>query len=177
MSDEQPPPTGGRSGRRSGGRAARQAARSKTSTETQAYLTRTMAPFEVVSAEGLETIEHAADTILEETGIDFRDYPSALTLLADAGADVEGERVRFPRGMCRQIIQGSAPSTYTQHGRNPVRNVQVGGDATVLVPAYGSPFVRDLDDGRRYGTIGGERSCSPWTSPFPSDIWTWCIPT
>ena len=112
-----------------------------------------MAPFEVLSTEGLETIEHAADTILEEIGIDFRDYPSALTLLADAGADVDGERVRFPRGMCRQVIQASAPSTYTQHGRNPVRNVQVGGDATVLVPAYGSPFVRDLDEGRRYGTI------------------------
>ena len=143
-----------RSGRRSGGRAARQAARSEATTETRAYLTRTMAPFEVLSTEGLETIEHAADTILEEIGIDFRDYPTALTLMADAGADVEGERVRFPRGMCRQIIQASAPPTYTQHGRNPARNVQVGGNATVLAPAYGSPFVHDLDEGRRYATIG-----------------------
>ena len=64
MTDEQPPPTGGRSGRRSGGRAARQAARSKTSTETQAYLTRAMDPFEVLSTEGLETIEYAAYSIL-----------------------------------------------------------------------------------------------------------------
>jgi trimethylamine--corrinoid protein Co-methyltransferase len=31
--------------------------------------------------------------------------------------------------------------------------VQLGGAATVLAPAYGSPFVRDLDRGRRYGTI------------------------
>ena len=140
-------------GRRSGGRAARQAARSEAATETRAFLTRTMAPVEVVSTEGLETIEHNADTILAEVGIDFRDYPSALALLADAGADVDGERVRFPRGMCRQIIQSSAPSTYTQHGRNPDRNVQVGGDATVLVPAYGSPFVYDIDEGRRYATL------------------------
>ena len=29
----------------------------------------------------------------------------------------------------------------------------IGGNATVLAPAYGSPFVRDLDGGRRYGTI------------------------
>jgi trimethylamine--corrinoid protein Co-methyltransferase len=143
-----------RSGRRSGGRAARQAARSEATAETRAYLTRTMAPFEVLSTEGLEIIEHAADTILEEIGIDFRDYPTALTLMADAGADVDGERVRFPRGMCRQIIQASAPPTYTQHGRNPARNVQVGGNATVLAPAYGSPFVHDLDEGRRYATIG-----------------------
>ena len=133
-------------GRRSGGSAARQALRAEASTEVRTFLTRTMAPFEVLSVEGLETIEHNADTILAEMGIDFRDYPSALTLLADAGADVDGERVRFPRGMCRQIIQSSAPATYTQHARNPVRNVQVGGDATVLVPAYGSPFVHDIDE-------------------------------
>ena len=64
-----------RAGRRGGGRAARQAARSEATAETRAYLTRTMAPFEVLSTEGLETIEYAADTILEEIGVDFRDYP------------------------------------------------------------------------------------------------------
>ena len=140
-------------GRRSGGRAGRQALRSESATEACAFLTRTMEPFEVLSVEGLETIEHNADTILAELGIDFRDYPSALTLMADAGADVDGERVRFPRGMCRQIIRASAPAVYTQHARNPARSVQVGGDATVLVPAYGSPFTRCLDEGRRYATI------------------------
>jgi len=29
----------------------------------------------------------------------------------------------------------------------------IGGPHTVFAPAYGSPFVRDLDNGRRYGTI------------------------
>ena len=29
----------------------------------------------------------------------------------------------------------------------------IGGDRTVLVPAYGSPFIRNLDDGRRYATL------------------------
>ncbi|MDG2428500.1 MAG: trimethylamine methyltransferase family protein [Acidimicrobiales bacterium] len=153
MNDENSSASDSRGGRRSGGRAARQAARSEVTTQTRAYLTRTMAPFDAMSTEGLEIIEHSADTILEEIGIDFCGYPSALVLMADAGADVEGERVRFPRGMCRQIIQASAPSTYTQHSRNPTRNVQIGGDATVLVPAYGSPFVYDLDQGRRYATI------------------------
>ena len=32
-------------------------------------------------------------------------------------------------------------------------NVEIGGRNTVFVPNYGSPFVRDLDNGRRYGTI------------------------
>ena len=40
-----------------------------------------------------------------------------------------------------------------QHARNPERNVTIGGDALVFAPNYGSPFVHDLDNGRRYGTI------------------------
>ena len=140
--------------RRSGGRAARQAARAETAAaDVHPFLIRAMSPFEVMSEEGLVTIEENADTILEEIGIDFRDYPSALQLLSSAGAEVDGERVRFPRGMCREIITASAPAVYTHHGRNPARSVQVGGNATVFAPAYGSPFVHDLDKGRRYATI------------------------
>lgn len=140
--------------RRSGGRAARQAARAETAAaDVHPFLIRAMSPFEVMSEEGLVTIEENADTILEELGIDFRDYPSSLGLLSSAGAEVDGERVRFPRGMCREIITASAPAVYTHHGRNPARSVQVGGNATVFAPAYGSPFVHDLDKGRRYATI------------------------
>ena len=46
-----------------------------------------------------------------------------------------------------------APRQYTQHARNPARSVIIGGKHTVFAPAYGSPFVHDLDRGRRYGTI------------------------
>ena len=140
-------------GRRSGGRAARQAARLKSDAIHVPYITRTMTPFEVVSDESLELIEHNADTVLEQVGIEFRDTPEALRLFREAGADIDGERVRFPRGMCRQIVQASAPATFTQVARNPVNNVEIGGMSTVFAPAYGSPFVRDLDNGRRYGTI------------------------
>ena len=142
-----------RSGRRSGGRAARQALRAHAVVDRVPYVTRTMTPFEVLSEEGLELIEHNADTILEQVGIEFRDAPDALDLLRDAGADVEGERVRFPRGMCRRIVQATAPRTFTQVARNPANSVEIGGTSTVFAPAYGSPFVTDLDQGRRYGTI------------------------
>ena len=106
-----------------------------------------------MSEEGLEIIENNAEVILEEVGIDFRDYPSSLELFKNAGATIDGERVRFPKGMCREIVTNSAPSSYIQHARNPSNNVQIGGDATVLVPAYGSPFAFDLDNGRRYANI------------------------
>ena len=79
--------------------------------------------------------------------------PEALDILKKGGAEVDGVRVRFPRGLCRSIIQASAPREYTQHARNPANNVQIGGKNTVFVPAYGSPFVFDLDKGRRYATL------------------------
>ena len=87
--------------RRSGGRAARQAARLHAHVERAPFLTRTLKPFEVLDEEGLATIEHNADTILEEVGVEFRNDPDSLRVLRDGGADVQGERVRFPRGMCR----------------------------------------------------------------------------
>src|SRR6185369_5217682 len=86
-------------------------------------LTRALKPFEVLDEEGLALIEHNADTILEEVGIIFRGDPEALQTLKDAGADIAGELVKFPRGMCRQIVQASAPRTYTQHARNPEHSV------------------------------------------------------
>ena len=139
--------------RRSGGRAARQAARATLNAQHIPYLTRKLAPFEVLNEEGLSLIEDNADTILEEVGLEFRGDPDALRLFREAGADVAGERVRFPRGMARQIVQASAPHEFIQHARNPERSVRIGGMNTVFAPAYGSPFVRDLDRGRRYGTI------------------------
>ena len=147
-------PAAGRSGGRSGGgRANRQAARLASHADSVPFLTRTLAPYEVLSDESIAIIEENADTILEKLGVWIRDYPSALKLFADAGADVDGERVRFPRGMCRSIVQATAPRQYTQHGRNSDRNVEIGGMNTVFAPNYGSPFVRDLDNGRRYATL------------------------
>ena len=139
--------------RRSGGRAARQAARLHAHAERIPFLVRKLQPFEVLDEEGLSLIEHNADTILEEVGLVFRGDEAALELFRAAGADVQGERVRFPRGMCRSIVQASAPREFTQYARNHANDVRIGGPATVFAPNYGSPFVRDLDSGRRYGTI------------------------
>ena len=153
--------------RRGGGRAARQAARASAVVEQAPFLTYTHTPFTVLDEEGLSLIEEAADTILEEVGVDFYDH-SARTVLADGGADLDGDRVRFPRGMCRSIITTTAPSAYTQVARNPERSVRIGGKNAVLAPAYGSPFVRDLDKGRRYGTIEDFRNFVKlaYTSPY-----------
>ncbi len=150
MSEESAATSGAR---RPSGRDAKRAARTARAAASVAYIVRKIPEYEVLGAAGLELLEHNADTILEEIGIDVRDDPESIALCRAAGADVDGERVRFPRGMCRQIVQRSAPREFVQHARNPARNVVIGGKNTVFAPAYGSPFVRNLDEGRRYGTI------------------------
>ena len=142
----------GRRGRRSGGAEARRARRQGGGPVQLPYIRRKLAQYEVLDEEGLALIEANADLILEEIGIEFRDDEEALALWRGAGADVNGTRVRFPRGLCRSLI-ATAPNQFTQHARNPDRKVEIGGDATVFAPVYGPPFVRDLDNGRRYGTI------------------------
>ncbi len=153
-SAEQDRPTG-RRGRSSagGGAAARRAARAGGGPGTQqSFVTRALKPYEVLSEEGLSLIEANADIVLEEVGIEFRDDAEALEMWKNAGADIRGERVHFPKGLCRELLK-SAPRVFTQHARNPARSVQIGGDATVFAPVYGPPFVRDLEGIRRYATI------------------------
>src|SRR3981081_2107543 len=139
--------------RRPSGRDAKRAARTARSAAFVPYITRKIPYYEVLGPEGLELLEHNSDTHLQAIGIDFRDDPEALQLLKEAGADIQGERVRFPRGLCRTIVSRSAPREFTQHARNPAHTVIIGGNRTVFAPAYGSPFVRNLDEGRRYAKI------------------------
>ena len=138
---------------RSGGRAARKAERSRVQTEAVAFIERKVPVYEVTPEETLELIESNADLILEEIGIEFRDDAEAIAIWKAAGASIDGERVRFDRGMLREIITANAPSEFIQHARNPARSVRIARDTAVFAPAYGPPFIRNLDEGRRYATI------------------------
>ena len=137
---------------RGGGGAARRAARSAVSFETAKYIERNIPNYEVLTEEALQIIEYNADTVLEEIGVNFPDNPEALALWRAAGADVTGDLVRIPRGLARELCK-TAPSQFTQHARNPARNVEIGGRNLVLAPVYGPPFVRDTAGGRRYATM------------------------
>ena len=104
---------------RANGREAKRAARAARAGNSVPYITRSVPYYEVLSEEGLAIIERNADTILAEVGIEFREDPEALDILRAAGAEVTGELVKFPRGMCRSIVQASAPRHFIQHARNP----------------------------------------------------------
>ena len=135
------------------GRQARQAERSTRGGGIgRPYILRNIPSYDVLSEENLIRIEGAADRILAETGIEFRDDPVALDHWRRAGAKVDGLLVKFEPGLLREVLK-TAPSTFTQHARTPANSVQIGGRNVVFAPAYGSPFVMDLDRGRRFGTL------------------------
>ncbi len=140
-----------RSGGRQGGRGARRAERLAGGLKSLPALYRRLPVYEVLNEEGLELIHAASLQLLEEVGIDFRDA-EALAIWRQAGAEVEGERVRIPGELLLALV-GKAPRHFTLHARNPERSVEIGGQHTVFAPNYGSPFVRMADDTRRYGTL------------------------
>jgi len=117
------------------------------------YLTRALPPYDVLDEEGITRIERHADLILREFGIEIRGDEEALRLFEQAGAERSGERLKFAPGLVKRIVQQSAPAEFTHVARNPAKSVRIGGAHTALVPGYGPPFVRDLERGRRYGTL------------------------
>ena len=138
---------------REGGRRRNRGERSQRAVPVAPpYVTRKIPFFEYMNEEGLVRIEEQADWILQEIGIEFREDSEALRIWKEAGADVKDTRVRLPKGMARELSK-TAPHSFTQVARNPARSVKIGGDYSVFAAVYGPPFVRDLEKGRRYGSM------------------------
>ena len=121
-------------GRRKGGSKARRAAEAAWPAAGAPYIKRRVPPYEVLDEAALLTIEANADRILREIGVEFRGDSEALALWRQAGARVEGERVRMSAELTRSILE-TAPRAFTQHARNPARSVVIGGESLVLAPA------------------------------------------
>ncbi len=139
--------------RRAGGRAARSARRRASNPATApAVITRRIPVYALLDEDALQRLEAHADWILREIGIEFRDDEEALRLFKDAGASVSGPRVRFDTGHARALC-ATAPESFRMEGRDPASSVTLGGAHVVFMPAYGPPFVTDLERGRRYATI------------------------
>jgi len=133
-------------------RRRKRAPASQDAAQSPPFITRTAPVHDILSDEQAVAIEEAAEDILEKVGVEVRHEPS-LQLLKAAGCRVDGERVTFERGFCRRLVKENAPSEFVQHARNPEKSVRIGGDAMVLVPVYGPPFVAASDIERRYGTL------------------------
>ncbi|SPH23496.1 hypothetical protein DEA8626_02559 [Defluviimonas aquaemixtae] len=165
LSERALPPQPSLPERRRGGRA-RRAAGGAGATKAGLVLRR-IPTYELLGEEALLALEEQADWILSEIGIEFRGDAEARRLFAAAGCSVEGDRVRFQPGQATALC-ATAPAEFTLHARDPHYSVALGGDHLVLMPGYGSPFVTDLDRGRRYATIEDFRNFVKlaWMSPW-----------
>ena len=134
------------------GRAARRSANGADTLSGYTQPVRRIPAYELLADADLQAIERQTDWILDEIGVEFRGDDEAIDLLHNAGARVDGCRVRFDPGHARALCQ-FAPAEFQLHARDPRFTVTLGGDHLVLMPGYGSPFVTDLAKGRRYGTL------------------------
>ncbi len=133
------------------GRGARVAERRRRELEWLPELDRGIPYLDIVPHEQLMRIHDASMSLLEDVGIEFRD-DEAASMWKAAGAAVDDHRVRIDRNHLMELIS-TAPSEYTMLARNPDHSVTLGGTKTVFTPAYGAPFVLDLENRRRVATL------------------------
>jgi trimethylamine--corrinoid protein Co-methyltransferase len=110
-------------------------------------------PIEILSADQVEAIHHAALRILREVGIEVLG-DAAIDVLVRAGGSVDRGRrlVRLDDGLVERLV-ALAPSEFTIHARDPERGLVFGGRHLVFCAVGGPAFVTDLERGRRPGTI------------------------
>ena len=116
------------------------------------FVQRKLPFFDVIDEDSIVKLEAQVDWIIESIGLEFRDDPEAHRIWKEAGADVQGTRVKADAQWIRELC-AKAPSEFRQVARNPERSVTIGGTNQVFAPIYGAPFVRDLEGGRRYGDM------------------------
>ncbi len=176
----------GATGRRS--RAGRRPARSAEAGQNPGlhvpYITRRIPTYDLMDDASLIRIEAAADEILDTIGIEFRDDPATVDRFVQAGGRMtpvsdNAWNVKFEPGLIRNLC-ATAPERFTQHARNPANTVEIGGDAMVFAPSYGSPFIMDAGGTRRYATLDDFQrlvqlgQSSPWLHHSGGTI---CEPT
>ena len=110
---------------------------------------RRFAPTAVISDDELEAIHQSSLLVLRDIGMDFL-HPRATKMLAAAGAEVRGERVRFDPAMVTELVS-SAPPKFVLHAPNPAHDLVVGGDSVVFGSVASAPNVVDRKRGRRTG--------------------------
>jgi trimethylamine---corrinoid protein Co-methyltransferase len=136
---------------RAGGRGARKVLRSAPDFEMLPSLRRGLPECEPMTPEQVRKIDDASMSILEDVGVVFRD-DIALEDWLRAGADVRGDRVHLDRELVRELI-ATIPSEWEYLARNPQRSLPFGGKHSIFVPMTGAPFIRDLEDVRRWPTM------------------------
>ncbi len=106
--------------------------------------------YDLLTAEQVQLVHDKSMQILEEGGIAFM-YEPALEVFRRHGVKIIDDIVYLDRDMVVETLK-TAPSTFTWAGRNPDRDVQMGGKHACFAPVVGPPFVVDSVRGRRPST-------------------------
>ena len=103
----------------------------------------------MVSEDELEAIHQASLTVLRDTGMDFL-HPTARRMWADAGARLDGDRVRLDPDLVTELV-ALAPAEFVLHAPDPARHVPMGGRSVAFSAVASPPNVADRPGGRRTG--------------------------
>ncbi|MCP4227853.1 MAG: methyltransferase, partial [Actinomycetia bacterium] len=136
--------------RRRGGRSAKSERGPGPSQRPWQLHRRHIEPTRAVSDDELESIHLASLEVLSDIGVDFL-HPTALAMWREAGARVEGERVRFDPELVLDLV-AAAPQEFMMHAPDPRFDIRVGGDHVVFSSVGSAPNYSDRAGGRRTGS-------------------------
>ena len=106
-------------------------------------------PTPIVSEDELEAIHEASLVVLRDTGMDFL-HPTARKMWVEAGARVDGDRVRPDPEMVTELV-ATAPAEFVLHAPDPARHLPMGGRSVAFAAVASPPNVVDRAGGRRTG--------------------------
>lgn len=110
-----------------------------------------MQRYQVLTQNEIEQIHENTLRIMENIGVVMK-YPPAQEILKKGGCKIDGDTVHFPRQLVEKAIK-TAPSSFTIYARNPEKNLLLSTETTIYAGPNCPPFVRDMDRGRRNGTL------------------------
>lgn len=151
--------------RRKGGRNVVAAARLAEREPRLSTIRYGIKPVTAVSEDQLDRIHKASMAILRDIGIEFRDE-TALRQWREAGADVQGTRVRLEEAQIMSLI-ALAPARFDMRGRNTTHKVEIAPDTMTFCTMQGAPNVRDLNGTRRASTMEDLRNFNRLVQVLP----------
>ena len=107
--------------------------------------------YKPLTKDQVQRIHEAALTILARTGIQVEE-PEALRLFREAGADVDGNRVRLPRSLVEDAVDW-APSRLVLAGRDPRWDLKLEGGRVHIGTGGAALTVFDLESGQPHPAL------------------------
>jgi trimethylamine--corrinoid protein Co-methyltransferase len=125
-----------------------------------------MGYLELLSTEQLDAIHQTSMGVLDQVGVAFP-HAEALDIFRRGGARIDGERVYLSETQVMDAL-AAVPRQFTLHARNPRHDVKIGGGSLVFAPAYGAPFLVDVETGKRSATLDDYHTLAKLSHALPN---------